>query len=380
MTDFFFFGTMCHAPLLHAVLGREVPVEPASVADHRVAWATGQSFPLIVAAPGRFAPGVLVRGLTDADVARIDFYTAGFACAAQDMAVQAAPPVMARVYVALAGQWVAGDDWHFADWQAQWADVATATAYDFMAHFGQADPAALRRRYGAMLVRGASRVRAATTGPTTLRHAMQDGDVAMARRTTPYAHFFSVEEYDLRYRRFDGTLSPQVNRAVFISGDAVTVLPYDPVRDRVLLIEQFRVGPYARGDAQPWLLEAIAGRIDPGETPEAAARREAVEEAGLVLRDLRFVGGYYPTPGAKAEYLYSYVALTDLPDGITGIFGVAGEAEDIRGHLVPFAALMGLVTSGEVNNAPLLLSVLWLQRERAGLQQQAQAIAKTHRS
>jgi ADP-ribose pyrophosphatase len=176
-----------------------------------------------------------------------------------------------------------------------------------------------------------------------------------------------VEEYALRFRRFDGTLSPEVNRAVFISGDAVTVLPYDPVRDVVLLIEQFRPGPFARGDAQAWSLEAIAGRIDAGETPEEAARREAMEEAGLTLGAMEYVGGYYPTPGAMAEFLYSYVALTDLPEGVEGVFGVEGEAEDIRGHRMPFAEFEGLMASGEVNNGPLLLTGLWLQRERARL-------------
>jgi ADP-ribose pyrophosphatase len=79
------------------------------------------------------------------------------------------------------------------------------------------------------------------------------------------------------------------------------------------------------------------------------------------------VGGYYPSPGAKAEYLYSYIALTDLPDDTAGVFGLASETENIRGHLVGFDALMALVAQGEINNAPLLLSVLWLQRERARL-------------
>lgn len=162
-------------------------------------------------------------------------------------------------------------------------------------------------------------------------------------------------------------MSPAVTRAVFLSGDAVTVLPYDPVRDRVLVVEQFRAGPYGRGDANPWQLEAVAGRIDPGETPEQAARREAVEEAGLHLGALEDVARYYPSPGICAEFLYSYVALCDLPDGSAGVFGVAEEAEDIRGHLIGFDDLMGLVSSGEIGNAPLLLSILWLQRERARL-------------
>jgi nudix-type nucleoside diphosphatase (YffH/AdpP family) len=135
----------------------------------------------------------------------------------------------------------------------------------------------------------------------------------------------------------------------------------------VLLIEQFRAGPMARGDAGAWHLEAMAGRIDAGETPEQAGRREAVEEAGLALGDLLEVASYYPSPGAKAEYLYSYVGLVDLPDGAAGIFGEAEEAEDIRGHLISFDHMMDLVSSGEIANAPLILTALWLQRERARL-------------
>jgi ADP-ribose pyrophosphatase len=201
-------------------------------------------------------------------------------------------------------------------------------------------------------------------GVLTLRRRTGPGDVQVLAKRRPYTGFFAVEEYDLRFRRFDGGMSDVVSRTAFVTGDAVTVLPYDAVRDRVLLIEQFRPAPFVRGDAECWSLEAIAGRVDAGETPEDAARREAVEEAGLALGDLLFVAGYYPSPGAVAEYLYSYVALTDLPDGIAGVFGLDGEAEDIRGHLVSFDALMGLVQSGEINNAPLVLTALWLARER----------------
>ena len=138
-------------------------------------------------------------------------------------------------------------------------------------------------------------------------------------------------------------------------------------RDLVLVVEQFRAGPLARGDVQCWQIEAVAGRVDPGETPPEAARREAVEEAGLDLRDLIEVARYYPSPGAVSEYLYSYVALVDLPDGVAGVFGMEEEAEDIRTHLIAFDRLMDLVVSGEIENAPLILTALWLQRERPRL-------------
>jgi nudix-type nucleoside diphosphatase (YffH/AdpP family) len=201
----------------------------------------------------------------------------------------------------------------------------------------------------------------------TLRRATAAGDIVTHARRLPYAQFFAVEEYDLSWRRFDGAHSPNTTRAAFVSGDAVTVLPYDPKRDLVLVVEQIRAGPFARGDRQTWQIEAIAGRVDPFETPEQAARREADEEAGLTLTELIPVAQYYPSPGAKTEFLYSYVALTNLPDGCAGVFGLAEEAEDIRGHLISFDRLMALVASGEIANAPLILTALWLQRERARL-------------
>ncbi len=221
------------------------------------------------------------------------------------------------------------------------------------------------KRLAALRVEAASRMRAAGAAARGLR--VGSGEVVAGVPEPSHSGFFGLDIWELQHRRFDRQMSPRLVREVFVMGDAVTVLPYDPVRDRVLLIEQMRMGPLGRGDPLPWQLEAIAGRIDPGETPEVAARREAVEEAGLVLGALEKVAEYYPTPGAVTEYLYSYVALCDLPDGAAGVFGAADEAEDIKGHLVPFDRLVDVMATGEIGNAPLLLTVLWLQRERARL-------------
>jgi nudix-type nucleoside diphosphatase (YffH/AdpP family) len=195
----------------------------------------------------------------------------------------------------------------------------------------------------------------------------------MASRRQVYANYFAVEESDLTFRRFDGEMSREVNRAVFISGDAAVVLPYDPVRDRVLLVEQFRMGPHGRGDPQAWLIETVAGRVDGGETPEEAALREAREEAGLDISELIPALNYYPSPAAMAEYLYTFVGIADLPDDAAGIGGLEGEAEDIRAHVVPFATLMELVESGEANTAPLALLAYWLDRNRTRIRAAAGA-------
>lgn len=247
---------------------------------------------------------------------------------------------------------------------------AEALARRVTSAFGELDASRLRARLGSLRVEAASECRAANAEGGTLR--VGTGEVAVEGVRHSHAGFFGLQVMALRHRRFDGTMSERMTREVFVSGDAVTVLPYDPRRDRVLVIEQFRSGPLGRGDPLPWQIEAIAGRIDPGETPEAAARREAVEEAGLTLGALEKVAEYYPSPGAVAEYLYSYVALCDLPDGVAGVFGAEAEGEDIRGHLLPFEGFMAAVAGGEVTNAPLILTALWLQRERPRLRAKGQ--------
>jgi len=239
------------------------------------------------------------------------------------------------------------------------APEAEALARDIAALYGLATPAQIKPRLPMMAVRAAARVRAAAA-PVSANGPDAAQNVTIHAARQPYAAFFAVEEYDLTHTRFDGTPSAHLRRAVFVSGDAVTVLPYDPVRRRVLLVQQFRSGPFARGDVHPWQYEAIAGRIDAGEAPETAARREAVEEAGLSLGDLHFVAGYYPSPGILSEYLYSYVGLCDLPDNAAGTFGLATEGEDILGHIVPLDDLIVRISGAQGGNAPLILTALWL--------------------
>ena len=181
-------------------------------------------------------------------------------------------------------------------------------------------------------------------------------------RSTPYLGHFAVEQLRLRHLLHRGGWSGEIERAVFISGDAVVVLPWDPARDRVLLVEQFRAGPAARGDPQPWLLEPVAGRIDPGDTPEETATREAEEEAGLALSRLIPVPGSYPSPGSVAEYIYAFVGIAELPDGVAGLGGLPAESEDIRSHVLDRARLTEMALAGQIVNAPLLILALWLDR------------------
>jgi ADP-ribose pyrophosphatase len=93
---------------------------------------------------------------------------------------------------------------------------------------------------------------------------------------------FSLELYRFRHRLFNGEMSGEVRREIFERGHAAVLLPFDPVRDEVVLVEQIRIAAFDTSES-PWLLEMVAGMIEEGESVEDVVRREAVEEAGLTV-------------------------------------------------------------------------------------------------
>ncbi|MGB5557359.1 MAG: NUDIX domain-containing protein [Paracoccaceae bacterium] len=371
----FLYGTLRHLPLLRLVMGNleHLQISEAVLPDHAVYWVVGESFPVVVKVPGQSAPGLLVQGLNHTDIARLDFYEGAYDYVLQDVEVRVGETLHStQVYVTGEDRWPIGKPWSLQGWVRDWAPVVLMAADEMMEDFGLAEAHDVARRYPQIMQRAASRLRAGKMPtPKSLRQGPDRGKVRVERQRRPYSNYFALEEMDLTFPQFDGGTSDLVTRAAFVSGDAVTVLPYDPARDRVMVIEQFRFGPFLRGDLHPWSLEPIAGRIDPGETPEAAARRELDEEAAIRVGDLLPVARYYPSPGAMTEYLFSYIGIADLPDDAEGLGGVASEAEDIRSHLLSFAQLMQLVGSGEAENGPLVLSALWLAGRRDVIRQGA---------
>ena len=187
-----------------------------------------------------------------------------------------------------------------------------------------------------------------------------------------YDGFFSVAEYDLSFTKFDGSKSEVVTRSALISFDAVIVLPYDPVNDRVLLVEQFRAGPYARRDRNPWCIEPIAGLIDQGETPEEAGLREAHEEAGLTISHLELVARSYPSPGISTEFFHQYVGITSLPETTSLVSGLTSEAEDIRSHICCFSDFLKMIEAGQITVGPAILLGFWLAQNKDKLRSMAQ--------
>lgn len=191
-------------------------------------------------------------------------------------------------------------------------------------------------------------------------------DVEVLARETVFQGYFRVDRYTLRHRLFEGGWSRPFQRELFERGHAAAVLPYDVARDRVLLIEQFRIGPYAHGDA-PWQIEIVAGILHDGESPADLARREAREEAGCDgLSQLLPICAYYMSPGAVSEHMTLFCGLADL-DGAGGIHGLPHEDEDIRVHVLPFDEAMAWLAAGRIQNSPAIIALQWLALNRACL-------------
>lgn len=193
-------------------------------------------------------------------------------------------------------------------------------------------------------------------------------DWKILEHETAYQGFFRIDRYRVQHTLFEGGWSEPVTREVFERGHAAAVLPYDPVRDRVLLVEQFRIGAVAAGaPGGPWLLELVAGIIEDGESPETVVRREAVEEAGCELGELEPVCDYLVSPGGTSERTCLFVGRVDLGDA-GGVHGLDEEHEDIRVHVIDAADAIAMADDGRIANAAGVIGMFWLARNRGRLQ------------
>lgn len=177
-----------------------------------------------------------------------------------------------------------------------------------------------------------------------------------------YRGFFRLERYRLRHTLFGGGWSGEFTRELLERGHAAAILLYDPERDSVVLIEQFRVGALT-APGGPWLVEIVAGIVDGHETGEDVARREAMEEAGCAVLDLIPICEYLVSPGGTSERIKVYCGRVDAT-GVGGIHGLAHEGEDIRVHVVPFAEALDMLNAGRIDSASPIIALQWLALHR----------------
>ncbi|MDH3910905.1 MAG: NUDIX domain-containing protein [Rhodospirillales bacterium] len=198
-------------------------------------------------------------------------------------------------------------------------------------------------------------------------NSSSDDRVEIIDKQTPFRGYFQIDAYRLRHRTFDGGWTREMSREVFERGHAAAVLLYDPDRDAVVLVEQFRTGAHAAG-LEPWLIETVAGIIEPGEEAAEVVRREALEEAGCNVGDLEPIGTFILSPGGSSETMMLFCGRVDSA-GAGGVHGLDHEDEDIRALVLPTDEALELLRVGRIVNATTALALQWLalnrERQRA---------------
>ena len=202
----------------------------------------------------------------------------------------------------------------------------------------------------------------------TPQYSAQDAEILES--ATAYQGFFSLRKLKVRHRLFAGGWSEPLLREVFERGDAVGVLPYDPVTDSLILVEQFRPGAIRDQDS-PWMLELIAGIVEEGESDEALVHREAREEADCELTELLPIASFYPSAGACSEQIRLFCGRVSRA-GVGEVHGLEGEGEDILVHSVSRPEALQMLADNRINNGHTLIALQWLKihgdalRERWG--------------
>ncbi len=192
-----------------------------------------------------------------------------------------------------------------------------------------------------------------------------DRRVELIEKTTPYDGYFQVDRFTLKHSKFEGGWTPVLLRELFERGHTAVVLPYDPAADKVVLVEQFRIGAYAAG-LEPWMMEAVAGTIEDGEDATEVVRREAMEEAGCTVTELATIGTFVMTPGGSSETTAMFCGRVDS-QGLGGIHGLDHEGEDIRAVVVALDDALKSVAEGGIVSAYAVIPLLWLGANREDL-------------
>lgn len=197
-----------------------------------------------------------------------------------------------------------------------------------------------------------------------LQTTFNEHDVLLLKQDVLYRGFYSLVRRHIQHRLFNGEWSEPFTRELFQRKSAVAALLYDPLLDRVVLIEQFRPGAMDRLST-PWLLETVAGVYDT-EKLEDVARRESEEEAGCVIQELYPICEYFVSPGGSDEYLHLFLGRIDASDA-GGIFGLPEEHENIRAFTLSTDEAFAWLKSGRIKTSPAIISLLWLQSNREWL-------------
>ena len=363
--DIFVFGTLKSETLRTIVLGRELAPKDictASIKGFCVYWAKEGPFPVMVPKEGSEAHGLVLKNLSDVDVERLNYYELGFDYVLSPTYVETnVGPAEASAYFCNNSDMATKKSWSYDDWLSDHSEVQYIAAKEFLDFFDTKYGDTAQAMYNKIFKRAEVYANEAANLSKVIENGPENSiNIQVENIQREYLGFFALNQISLKYSQFDGDISELKNRVILMGSEASLILPYDPVLDKVLLVEQFRIGPFCRGDRAPWVFEPVAGIIEVGETPDEAAKREVFEEAGLEVTQLVKMGSGYPNPGEATSYFYNYIAIVDLSEYSPGIYGAKNEGEDIRTHVIDFNTVLNWSVSNKLRVLPLNTMVLWL--------------------
>ena len=363
--DIFVFGTLKSETLRTIVLGRELAPKDictASIKGFCVYWAKEGPFPVMVPKEGSEAHGLVLKNLSDVDVERLNYYELGFDYVLSPTYVETnVGPAEASAYFCNNSDMATKKSWSYDDWLSDHSEVQYIAAKEFLDFFDTKYGDTAQAMYNKIFKRAEVYANEAANLSKVIENGPENSiNIQVENIQREYLGFFALNQISLKYSQFDGDISELKNRVILMGSEASLILPYDPILDKVLLVEQFRIGPFCRGDRAPWVFEPVAGIIEVGETPEEAAKREVFEEAGLEVTQLVKMGSGYPNPGEATSYFYNYIAIVDLSEYSPGIYGAKNEGEDIRTHVIDFNTVLNWSVSNKLRVLPLNTMVLWL--------------------
>ncbi len=178
--------------------------------------------------------------------------------------------------------------------------------------------------------------------------------------------FLTLHRYRLRHTLFAGGWSKELERERVDGYRAASVLPYDPVTDQVVLVEQFRIGAL-QDEQRPWILEVVGGILEDGNSPEQVAHKETWEEAGCEITELVPICEYMPSPGTTSERVHLFCGRVDATGVDGGIHGVDAEGEDIRVSVLDAERAIAGLYDGRINSSSTLIAMQWLALHKAQL-------------
>ena len=363
--DIFVFGTLKSETLRTIVLERELsPTDicSASIKGFCVYWAKEGPFPIMVPHESSEAHGLVLKNLSDVDVERLNYYELGFDYVLSPASVETkVGPAEVSAYFCNNSDMASKKLWSYDDWLSDHSEIQYIAAKEFLDFFGTKYSDTAQAMYNRIFKRAEVYANKATSLCNVIERGPENStSIQVENIQREYLGFFALNQISLKYSQFDGDISELKNRVILMGSEASLILPYDPVLDKVLLVEQFRIGPFCRGDRAPWVFEPVAGIIEVGETPEEAAKREVFEEAGLEVSQLVKMGSGYPNPGEATSFFYNYIAIVDLSEYSPGIYGAKNESEDIRTHVIDFNTVLNWSVSNKLRVLPLNTMVLWL--------------------